>query len=83
MEAEKRPAGRPPKEKEGNNTSLVCSEVVLHAAITIDGRTEQRICKTKIPSLKSVEWTPNGFILIRANKTHILPGAAVKDSILE
>ena len=54
----------------------------LHQAVMIDGHTESRLCKDKVKTIKSMEWTPNGFLLIKAKKTYILPAAAIANSIL-
>lgn len=49
----------------------------------IDGMTETNICKAKVRTLESIEWTPNGFLVVKTSQsTHVLPSAAVKDSIL-
>lgn len=64
-------------------TSLECTVAYLHAAIMIDGKTESTLTKGKIPSIKSMEWTPNfTALIVKARTTHCLPAAAVKDSIV-
>jgi hypothetical protein len=66
-----------------NKSSLPVVAAYLHQAIMIDGKTEQTLNKTKVPTIKSMEWTANGFLVIKAKKTYVLPGAAVSNSILE
>lgn len=80
MESQKK--STEPKAKTAERPNLTVKSVILHSAIIIDGRTETTINTTKIPTIKSIEWTHNGFLVIVANQTHVLPGAAVKDSIL-
>lgn len=71
------------KEVKAKSTGLLCDSAELHEAIRIDGITEANINPNKVRTLKSIEWTANGFLLITANKRHLLPAAAVKDSILK
>lgn len=55
----------------------------LHAPIRMDGHTESNLNRTKMPNITSMRWT-NGFLIIKSAKsTHVLPAAAVKDSIVE
>lgn len=61
--------------------TLPVQTVYLHSAIMIDGRTEATLNKGKIPTIISMEWTDNGFLIVNARTRHILPAAAVKDSI--
>lgn len=67
---------------EDKSPNLQCSAVYLHSAIMIDGKTEATLTKVRIPTIKSMEWTPGGFLVVKAKSTHVLPGAAVKDSII-
>lgn len=73
--------------KPSNN--LKVRTAYLHQAIMIGGRTEKHISKQKVNTITSMEWTPNGMLVIKANvpnngvETHVLHGAAVADTILE
>lgn len=69
------------KEATSSNTHL--KSVYLHKAIMIDGRTEATLTKVKVPTLTSLHWTQDYTALVVTGKdTHILPAAAVADSIV-
>lgn len=63
--------------------NVECTAVYLHTAIMIDGKTESTLTKGKVPTIKSMEWTPDfTALIIKARTTHCLPSAAIKDSII-
>lgn len=54
----------------------------LHAPIMIAGKTEATLSPEKFRGIK-MEWIEGPFLKITAgDKVHVLPAAAVKDSIL-
>lgn len=56
--------------------------MILHSAITIDGKTESTLNKAKLPGIIEMGWGPNFQVgIIRTHhRSHYLPAAAFKDS---
>lgn len=55
----------------------------LHAPMIIDGKTETTVHKGRVPTIKRIYWNESyTAITVEARRKHVLPSAAVKDSIL-
>lgn len=68
---------------EDEDGKVLVEDLYLHSSVMIDGRNETHLNSRKVPTIRAMYWVNNySAILIEAKKNHILPSAAVKDSIL-
>jgi hypothetical protein len=57
--------------------------VFLHQAIIIDGQTESTLSADRIKTIKSMELTPNGFIIVHARGKNIIPASNAKNMMVQ
>lgn len=64
---------------------MLCKQVELHAPIRFRGKTEKNLYKDKHKNLiTAMGWSANGqMVVIAGNEAHVLPSAAVADTILD
>lgn len=69
-------------EKETETKGIVVKRTYLHAAVIIDNRTEQRLDVQNFPGIK-MELSPSGLFVTTAKERHFIPGAQIKNCVLE